>query len=69
MKVKYKQLKGSRFTKNFRSIWKEEDYSHVKDCNSVRAFRRELKKLPKGVKYILLNLWQNYDAYGVGGAK
>lgn len=35
------------------------------DCNSVRAFRRKLKKAPKGIKFVLRR-WHGYDVYGVG---
>ena len=35
-------------------------------CNSVRAFRRKLKKAPKGVKFILVSRWMGYDVYGTG---
>ena len=36
-------------------------FSSHQDCNSVRAFRRKLKKCPKGVKFILVNKWVGYD--------
>jgi len=38
-------------------------------CNSVRAFRRKLKKAPDGVKFKLISGFIGYDVYGVGTNK
>ena len=69
MRLQYEQPKGSRVKTRFRGIWRENDYMDIGDCRSVRAFRRRLKSLPKGVEYILLGLWQNYNVYGWGSAE
>lgn len=34
------------------------------DCNSLRAFRRRLKKAPKDVEFILVSRWHGFDIYG-----
>ena len=38
-------------------------------CDSVRAFRRKLKKAPYGVTFILVNRCVGYDVHGVGTNK
>lgn len=35
-------------------------------CRSVKAFRRKLKKAPKGVKFILVSKWKRHDIIGYG---
>lgn len=35
-------------------------------CKTVKAFRRKLKKAPKGVKFILVSRWVGYDVEGTG---
>jgi hypothetical protein len=44
----------------------EKGYSSHQDCRSVKAFRRKLKKAPKGVKFILVSRWVGYDVEGTG---
>ena len=46
---------------------KTEEMKHFSshcECNSVRAFRRRLKKCPKGIEFILVSRWKGYDVYG-----
>jgi len=45
------------------------NYSSHCNCNSLRAFRRRLKKAPKGVEFILVSRWKGYDIYGKNTAK
>ena len=35
-------------------------------CHSIRAFRRRLKKAPKGVEFMLSSKYYGYDAFGRG---
>jgi hypothetical protein len=44
----------------------EKGYSSHQNCRSVKAFRRKLKKAPKGVKFILVSRWVGYDVEGIG---
>jgi len=44
----------------------DKGYSSHQDCRSVKAFRRKLKKAPKGVKFILISRWVGYDVEGTG---
>lgn len=44
----------------------EKGYSSHQNCRSVKAFRRKLKKAPKGVKFILVSRWVGYDVEGTG---
>ena len=44
----------------------EKGYSSYQSCRSVKAFRRKLKKAPKGVKFILVSRWVGYDVEGTG---
>jgi len=44
----------------------EKGYSNHQSCRSVKAFRRKLKKAPKGVKFILNSKWVGYDVEGTG---
>jgi hypothetical protein len=41
-------------------------YGTCQPCKSVRAFRRKLKKAPKGERFILRSKWKRHDVYGVG---
>jgi hypothetical protein len=41
-------------------------YGSHQYCRSVRAFRRLLKKAPKGVKFILVGKWKGRTVEGVG---
>lgn len=45
---------------------KEGSFSTHQPCNSLRAFRRKLKKAPKGVEFVLVSHWVGYDIYGKG---
>ena len=45
------------------------DYNSHQDCKSVKAFKRKLKKCPKGVEFILVNKWVGYDVYGKNTTK
>ena len=38
-------------------------------CHSIRAFRRQLKKAPAGVKFNLVSRYINQDVQGVGTCK
>jgi len=44
----------------------EKGYSSHQSCKSVKAFRRKLKKAPKGVKFILVSKWEGYNVEGIG---
>ena len=44
----------------------ENGYSSHQDCKSMKAFRRKLKKAPKGVKFYLVSRWVGYGIDGVG---
>lgn len=43
-------------------------YGNYESCRSMRAFRRKLKKAPKGVEFILVSRWKGYDVTGFGCA-
>ena len=45
------------------------DYSSHQDCNSVRAFRRKIKKCPTGVEFRLVSRWFNHDVYAKNTTK
>lgn len=47
----------------------EKGCSTHQQCNSVRAFRRKLKKAPIGVEFILVSGWIGHDVTGVGSKK
>ena len=34
-------------------------------CNSVKSFVRKLKKLPKGIEFILVSKYVGYDVKGI----
>ncbi|MDD4781826.1 MAG: hypothetical protein PHT02_14650 [Tissierellia bacterium] len=36
-------------------------------CNSIKAFRRKLKKAPLGVEFVLVNRYSNHNVKGIGG--
>jgi len=44
----------------------DKGYSSHQSCRSVKAFKRKLKKAPKGVKFILVSRWIGYDVEGKG---
>lgn len=44
-------------------------FSSVQYCHSVRAFRKKLKQMPNGVKFILSSNFVGYDVYGIGSKK
>ena len=46
----------------------EKGYSSHQECNSVKAFRRKLKKAPRGVEFILVSRWVGYNVTGFGCA-
>ena len=39
-------------------------YTSHQPCCSMKAFRRKLKKCPKGVEFILCSRWVGYDIIG-----
>lgn len=41
-------------------------YSKAQRCNSIKAFRRKLKKAPKGVRFILVSRFKGYNVIGKG---
>lgn len=41
-------------------------YSSHQDCNSMKAFRRKLKKCPKGIGFILVSRWTHNNIIGYG---
>lgn len=41
-------------------------FSSHAPCNSVRAFRRMLKKAPEGVQFVLCSFWKRNDVIGYG---
>ena len=45
------------------------EFSSHQSCKTLRAFRRKLKKAPKGVEFILRSHWIGYDVYGKGTLK
>jgi hypothetical protein len=44
------------------------DYTTCQRCRSVKAFRRKLKKAPKGVEFIFVNRWAGHNVTGFGCA-
>jgi len=44
------------------------NYGINEPCRSVRAFRRKLKKAPKGVEFLLMSRWEGHDVIGFGCA-
>ena len=40
--------------------------SSHKSVNSIRAFRKALKKAPKNIKFRLVSRYKNHDVFGVG---
>ncbi len=47
----------------------EKGLSSYINCYSVRAFRRRLKSLPKGVQFTLVNKYVGFCVIGEGGFK
>lgn len=41
-------------------------YGTHQPCRTVKAFRRHLKKAPKGVRFVLLNRFPKHNVCGVG---
>lgn len=41
-------------------------YSSAAPCRSAKAFRRKLKKCPRGVEFVLVSRWVGRDVYGKG---
>lgn len=41
-------------------------FSSHQECRTVKAFRRKLKKAPKGVVFHLASRWVGFDVIGVG---
>ncbi len=41
-------------------------FSSHQDCRTVKAFRRKLKKAPKGVQFSLVSNWVGHDVTGYG---
>ena len=46
--------------------WGKYSYSNTEPCRSVKAFRRKLKKCPKGVEFVLGSRYVGYDVTGHG---
>jgi hypothetical protein len=44
-------------------------YSTHAPCNSVKAFRRKLKKAPFGIEFILISRYEGHNVTGIGGNK
>lgn len=44
------------------------NYGSHEPCRSVMAFRRKLKKAPKGVEFILVSRWIGNNVTGLGCA-
>jgi len=57
------------WTNNYNFNDKEGKFSSHQSCKTLRAFRRKLKKAPKGVEFILRSHWIGYDVYGKGTLK
>ncbi len=53
--------------------WKIEEgiscYLSSVTCNSIRAFRRRLKKAPKGIPFLLVSRYRKCDVLGIGSKK
>lgn len=60
----YFDLSKNKWVKIFET--KENKITSNRNCRSVRAFRRRLKKMPKGVKFTLVSKWVGFDVEGVG---
>ena len=41
-------------------------HSTTQKCNSIRAFRRKLKKAPYGVEFVLESKYVGFDVFGKG---
>ena len=46
----------------------KEGYGSHQPCRTMKAFRRKLKKAPKGVEFILVSRWVGHNITGVGTA-
>lgn len=44
------------------------NYGSHEPCRSAMAFRRKLKKAPKGVEFILVSRWVGHNVTGFGCA-
>lgn len=44
----------------------ENNFGFIQHCKTVKAFRRKLKKAPKGVEFTLVSRWIGYNVEGVG---
>lgn len=60
---------GSNQWLNDMTLLTKKGFSSHQDCKSVKAFRRKLKKAPKGIKFILVSRWKGYDVIGYGNKK
>jgi hypothetical protein len=48
--------------------WESGDgHANVEHIKSVRAFRRKLKSIPKGVRFTLKSWYVGFDVHGCGG--
>ena len=45
-------------------VWDGTGYTSHQPCSPIRAFRRKLKKCPKGVEFVLVSRWFNNDVIG-----
>jgi hypothetical protein len=79
MKLKYEANKRSRIKNHFLFYvpleWQGilDTYSGIKEkgisevnCRSIRAFRRRLKQIPKGVEIILFSRYIGHNVIGYG---
>ena len=41
-------------------------YTSIRECKSVKAFKRMLKTSPKGVKFKLNSIYVGHNVYGIG---
>ena len=54
--------------KYINDIPKGHDYSNHVNVKSVKAFRRQLKKAPYGIKFVLSSRFVGHNVYGIGSS-
>lgn len=57
------------WTNNYNFNDKRGKFSSHQSCKSIPAFRRKLKRAPKGVEFILRSYGIGYDVFGKGTSK